>query len=75
MLTTLRDKLKPIGRFNALGDVVKRAKEYLDGLPKELLTASRLLQESLIFKNLGDALRESLLENGKWRSFGSERAN
>ena len=37
MLTILRDKLKPIGRFDALGDVVKRAKEYLDGLPKELL--------------------------------------
>jgi hypothetical protein len=56
MLTNLRDKLKPIGRLDVLNDVVKRAKEYLDGLPKELLTTSRLLQESLILNNLGDVL-------------------
>jgi hypothetical protein len=37
----LRAKLQPIGRLEVLDDVAKKAKEYLDRLPKELVTAPR----------------------------------
>ena len=37
MLYDLRDKLEPIGRLDVLDDVAKKAKEYLDRLPKELV--------------------------------------
>src|SRR5271166_6056650 len=46
MLYNLRDKLEPIGRLDVLDDVAKKAKEYLDSLPKELVTASRLEQQA-----------------------------
>src|SRR6202035_2358726 len=54
MLHDLRDKLQPIGRLDVLDPVAKKAKEYLDGLPKELVTASRLEQQADILGNLGD---------------------
>src|SRR5271165_1226488 len=54
MLDDLRDKLQPIGRLDVLQDVAKRAKEYLESLPKELVTASRLKQQIIMLNNLGD---------------------
>jgi tetratricopeptide (TPR) repeat protein/class 3 adenylate cyclase/tRNA A-37 threonylcarbamoyl transferase component Bud32 len=54
MLYDLRDKLKPLGRLDVLDDVAKKAKEYLDGLPKELMTTSRLQQQANMLDNLGD---------------------
>jgi eukaryotic-like serine/threonine-protein kinase len=54
MLHNLRDKLRPIGRLDALDDVAKKAKEYLDNLPKDLITASRLKQKIAMLDNLGD---------------------
>jgi tetratricopeptide (TPR) repeat protein len=54
MLHDLRDKLEPIGRLDVLDDVVKKAKEYLDRLPKELVTSSRLEQQARMLDNLGD---------------------
>jgi tetratricopeptide (TPR) repeat protein len=54
MLHDLRDKLKPIGRLDILDDVAKKAKEYLDRLPTELVTASRLEQQTGMLDNLGD---------------------
>ena len=57
MLHDLRDKLEPIGRLDALDDVAKKAKEYLDSLPKEVITSSRLSQQADLFNNLGDVLR------------------
>jgi tetratricopeptide (TPR) repeat protein len=56
MLIDLRDKLQPIGRLNVLDDVAKKAKEYLDTLPKELVTSPRLRQQGLMLDNLGDVL-------------------
>jgi tetratricopeptide (TPR) repeat protein len=56
MLHDLRDKLQPIGRLDALDDVAKKAKEYLDGLPKELITTSRLKQQADLLRNLGEVL-------------------
>jgi class 3 adenylate cyclase/tetratricopeptide (TPR) repeat protein len=56
MLHDLRDKLKPIGRLDVLDDVAKKAKEYLNSLPKELVTASRLAQQATMLDNLGDVL-------------------
>jgi tetratricopeptide (TPR) repeat protein len=56
MLFDLRDKLQPIGRLDTLDDVVKKAKEYVDTLPKELVTSSRLRQRGVILGNLGDVL-------------------
>jgi serine/threonine-protein kinase len=56
MLYDLRDKLEPIGRLDVLDDVAKKAKEYLDRLPKELVTASRLRQQATMLNNLGDVL-------------------
>jgi tetratricopeptide (TPR) repeat protein len=56
MLYDLRDKLEPIGRLDVLDDVAKKAKEYLDQLPKELVTPSRLDQQAVMFNNLGDVL-------------------
>jgi tetratricopeptide (TPR) repeat protein len=56
MLFDLRDKLQPIGRLNVLDDVVKKAKEYLDSLSKELLTPSRLRQRAVMLQSLGDVL-------------------
>src|ERR1700738_216010 len=52
----LRDKLEPIGRLDVLDDVAKKAKEYLDRLPKELVTPSRLKQQETMLSNLGDVL-------------------
>ncbi|MEY2536312.1 MAG: hypothetical protein QOG67_52, partial [Verrucomicrobiota bacterium] len=56
MLYDLRDKLKPIGRLDVLDDVAKKAKEYLDSLPKELITPLRLEQQAAMSSNLGDVL-------------------
>jgi eukaryotic-like serine/threonine-protein kinase len=56
MLYDLRDKLAPIGRLGVLDDVAEKAKEYLDRLPKELVTAARLEQRVGILTNLGDVL-------------------
>ncbi|MBV8378004.1 MAG: hypothetical protein JO279_13495, partial [Verrucomicrobia bacterium] len=56
MLFDLRDKLEPIGRLAILDDVVRKAKEYLDGLPKDLVTASRLRQQAVMLENLGNVL-------------------
>jgi serine/threonine-protein kinase len=66
MLHDLRDKLEPIGRLDVLDDVAKKAKEYLDGLSKELVTESRQGQQAEMLVNLGDVrvaqgkLREAL---------------
>jgi class 3 adenylate cyclase/tetratricopeptide (TPR) repeat protein len=54
MLYDLRDKLRPIGRLDILNDVAKKAKEYLDSLPKELAIASRQEQQAVMLINLGD---------------------
>jgi tetratricopeptide (TPR) repeat protein len=54
MLYDLHDKLEPIGRLAILDDVAKKSKEYLDKLPKELVTASRLEQQAGMLDNLGD---------------------
>jgi class 3 adenylate cyclase/tetratricopeptide (TPR) repeat protein/tRNA A-37 threonylcarbamoyl transferase component Bud32 len=54
MLHDLRDKLQSIGRLDVLDPVAKKAKEYLDRLPKELVTAPRLGQQADILGNLGD---------------------
>ena len=39
-----------------LDDVVKKAKEYLNKLPKELVAGSRLKQQVALLSNLGDVL-------------------
>ncbi len=54
MLYDLHDKLEPIGRLDVLDDVAKKAKEYLDRLPTEMVTASRLEQQTGMLNNLGD---------------------
>jgi tetratricopeptide (TPR) repeat protein len=54
MLYDLHDKLEPIGRSDILDDVAKKAKEYLDRLPKELVTEPRLEQQASMLDNLGD---------------------
>jgi class 3 adenylate cyclase/tetratricopeptide (TPR) repeat protein len=54
MLHDLRDKLQSIGRLDVLDDVAQKAKEYLDRLPKELVTPSRLKQQAAMLGNLGD---------------------
>jgi tetratricopeptide (TPR) repeat protein len=54
MLYDLRDKLQPIGRLDVLDDVAKKAKEYLDSLPKDMVTASRLRQQEGMLDNLGN---------------------
>jgi tetratricopeptide (TPR) repeat protein len=56
MLIDLRDKLKPIGRLSILDDVVKKAKQYLDHLPKDAITDLRLGEQSVSLDNLGDVL-------------------
>src|SRR5258707_6721973 len=56
MLHDLRDKLEPIGRLEVLGDVAKKAKEYFERLPKELVLASGLEQQEVMLDNLGDVL-------------------
>jgi tetratricopeptide (TPR) repeat protein len=66
MLFDLHDKLEPIGRLAILDEIAKRSKEYLDTLPKELVTPSRLEQQAAMLDNLGDVrsaqgkLREAL---------------
>jgi eukaryotic-like serine/threonine-protein kinase len=57
MLVDLRDKLQPIGKLSILGDVVDKAKAYLDGLPTEQMNTDRLLQRGTMLSNLGDVLR------------------
>jgi tetratricopeptide (TPR) repeat protein len=54
MLYDSRKKLEPIGRLDVLDDVAQKAKEYLDRLPKELVTASRPEQQTGMLINLGD---------------------
>jgi len=54
MLNDLRDKLQPIGRLDVLDDVAKKAKEYLDILPEELMNVSRQEQQAVMLINLGD---------------------
>jgi tetratricopeptide (TPR) repeat protein len=54
MLDDLRKKLLPIGRLSILDAVVKKAKVYLDGLPKDLLTTQRLREQEAMLRNLGD---------------------
>ena len=56
MLFDLRDKLQPIGRLNILDDVTKKAKEYLERLPKDLLSTQRLQEQNVMLRNLGDVL-------------------
>jgi tetratricopeptide (TPR) repeat protein/class 3 adenylate cyclase/tRNA A-37 threonylcarbamoyl transferase component Bud32 len=56
MLYDLRDKLEPIGRLDVLDDVAKKAKEYFDRLPKELVTGPRLEEQIGMLINLGDVL-------------------
>ena len=56
MLTDLSNKLRPIGRLDLLYDVAKSAQKYLDGLPKELVNAARLRQQSATLNDLGDVL-------------------
>jgi tetratricopeptide (TPR) repeat protein len=56
MLDDLRKKLLPIGRLSILDVLVKKAKEYLDGLPKDLLTMQRLREQEAMLRNLGDVL-------------------
>ena len=48
--------MEPIGRLDVLDDVAKKAKEYLDRLPKELVISSRLNQQATMLSNLGDVL-------------------
>ena len=50
------DKLEPIGRLDVLDDVATKAKEYLGRLPKELVTALLLKQQTAMLGNLGDVL-------------------
>jgi hypothetical protein len=52
MLYDLHDKLQPIGRLDVLDDVAKKAKGYLDRLPKKLVTASRVEQQAALLGNL-----------------------
>jgi tetratricopeptide (TPR) repeat protein len=54
MLDDLRKELLPIGRLSILDAVVKQAKVYLDGLPKDLLTTRRLREQERLLRNLGD---------------------
>jgi tetratricopeptide (TPR) repeat protein len=54
MLDDLRNKLLPIGRLSILDAVVQKAKAYLEGLPKELLTTPRLREQGAMLRNLGD---------------------
>jgi serine/threonine protein kinase/class 3 adenylate cyclase len=55
MLYDLRDKLEPIGRLDVLDDAAKKAKEYLDKLPKVLVTAPRYLeQQASMLDNVAD---------------------
>jgi tetratricopeptide (TPR) repeat protein/energy-coupling factor transporter ATP-binding protein EcfA2 len=61
MLYDLRDKLQPIGRLDALEDIPKKVKGYLERSPEELVNASRQEQKAAILSNLGDVL----LEQGK----------
>ena len=56
MLYNLRDKLVPIGRSDVLNDVARKAKEYLERLPIELVNASRQHQRASMLNNLGDVL-------------------
>ncbi len=56
MLYNLRDKLVPIGRSDVLNDVARKAKEYLERLPIELVNASRQHQRASMLNNLGDIL-------------------
>ena len=56
MLYNLRDKLVPIGRLDVLNDVARKAKEYLERLPIELVNASRQHQRASMLNNLGDVL-------------------
>jgi eukaryotic-like serine/threonine-protein kinase len=58
MLTDLRDKLKPIGRLKILGDVADKAKAYLESLPSEQMTSSRLRQRAVMLTNLADVLKD-----------------
>jgi tetratricopeptide (TPR) repeat protein len=56
MLDDLRNKLLPIGRVSILDAVVTKAKQYLDRLPKDLLTKQRLREQEAMLRNLGDVL-------------------
>jgi tetratricopeptide (TPR) repeat protein len=56
MLFDLREKLQPLGRLSILDAVVEKAKQYLDHLPKDAVTVSRLRQQSVTLNNLGDVL-------------------
>jgi tetratricopeptide (TPR) repeat protein len=57
MLFDLLAKLKPIGRLDLLSDVGEKAKEYEDELQKDVITDSRLQQQSVILDHLGDVFR------------------
>jgi tetratricopeptide (TPR) repeat protein len=46
----------PLAEGEKLDDVAKKAKEYFDRLPKELMTPSRLSQQADLLNNLGDVL-------------------
>ena len=54
MLFDLRDKLISIGRLNVLDGVVKKVQDYLQQLPKDIITNARLRQQAVAFWNVGD---------------------
>ena len=58
MLFDLLDKLKPIGRLNVLDDVVEKAKEYFEKLPKDPVTTPHLQLQETMLNNLGDVLMQ-----------------
>ena len=75
MLTDLRDKLKPIGRLKILGDVADKAKAYLEGLPSEQMTSSRLRQRAVMLTSptpFGSAIFRSvtptLVMSSNWKT-------
>jgi tetratricopeptide (TPR) repeat protein len=57
MLFDLSQKLSAIGRLDILDDVGKKAQDYLQKLPKDVITKSRQQQESAVLLNLGDIYR------------------
>jgi hypothetical protein len=53
---TQRLSTQPIGRLMSLTVSLKRRKDRLYRLPKELVTPSSLEQQAAMFSNLGDVL-------------------
>src|SRR5215469_12755418 len=57
MLFELGHKLSAIGRLDTLDDVVKKAQDYLQKLPKDVITKWRQHQQWAVLLNLGDIYR------------------